>query len=625
MAEAYLEKEESVSSQSRDVTVSLQQGIGKGHTSRVAEAHDSGQGAEQRSPTEGQMSRDDVLQQMQSEIAYLRKCLDSRKRGRKSYAGSSSDSSEANLGGNEPPVFEPMRSVTRVSTSSGVRTKKQKEMKMPGTDGIYHDDGSDAMGKALRQIAKSPFGTRINRAKLPRRFGQPVFTMYNGRTDPVEHVSHFNQKMAVYLNNEALMCRVFPSSLGPVAMRWFDALAEGSLESFGELTRAFGARFITCTRIPKPLDALLSMSMREGETLKTYSDRYWEMYNEIDGHVENVAVRTFKVGLPTEHGLRKSLTMKAAVDMRQLMDWIDKYKRVEEDQMQSKGKMKVYPERKDLWGGGSKDKGHTTEDCRTLRDHLNQLVKAGKINHLLAKSDGKGGQQGTRRYWGHSPQPSLGTINIILAQPRGEFGKPSRVMTVQNSFGNEVIEESNQVVKRMRFSATPVLGFSDKDKKGTYQPHDDALVVTVRIGGYDVRRVLVDDGSGAEIMYPDLFNGLKFREEDLKKYGSPLVGFDGKQVIPREMIKLPVQVEGSEVQVNFIVVMAYSPYTAILARPWLHAMEAVSSTLHVMVKYPIRGNVGVLHGSQMVARQCLTSATIRTGQGSLAGEVLETS
>ncbi|XP_075673264.1 uncharacterized protein LOC142642701 [Castanea sativa] len=271
------------------------------------------------------------------------------------------------------------------------------------------------------------------------------------------------------------------------------------------------------------------------------------------------------------------------------------------------------------------DKGHTTEDCRTLRDHLNQLIKAGKINHLLVKLDGKGGQQGTQKYWGQAPQPSLGTINVILAQPKGKFGTFSRVMTVQNNCGNEVMEESNQADKRMKFSATPVLGFFDKDKDGTYQPHDDALVVTVRIGGYDVRRVLVDDGSGAEIMYPDLFIGLKLKDEDLEKYDHLLVGFNGKQVIPRGMVKLPVHVEGSEVQVNFIVVMAYSLYTAILARPWLHAMETVSSTLHVMMKYPMRGSVGVLHGNQMVARQCLMTATIRAGQGSVAREVFETS
>ena len=70
------------------------------------------------------------------------------------------------------------------------------------------------------------------------------------------------------------------------------------------------------------------MEMREGETLKTNSDRYWETYNEIDGNFEDVAVRTFKVRLPAEHELRKSLMMKSTLNMRQLIDHIDKYKRV---------------------------------------------------------------------------------------------------------------------------------------------------------------------------------------------------------------------------------------------------------------------------------------------------------
>ena len=79
------------------------------------------------------------------------------------------------------------------------------------------------------------------------------------------------------------------------------------------------------------MDSLLSLSMREGETLKTYSDKYWEMYNKIDGNFEDVAISTFKVNLPTEHGLRKSLTGKPVTSVRQLMNRIDKYKRVEED------------------------------------------------------------------------------------------------------------------------------------------------------------------------------------------------------------------------------------------------------------------------------------------------------
>ena len=89
------------------------------------------------------------------------------------------------------------------------------------------------------------------------------------------------------------MCKVFLSSLGPMAMRWFDGLREGSISSFKELTRAFRSQFVTCSRVPRPLDSLLSIAMREGETLKTYLDRYWEMFNEKDGDFDDVAIRMF--------------------------------------------------------------------------------------------------------------------------------------------------------------------------------------------------------------------------------------------------------------------------------------------------------------------------------------------
>ena len=79
------------------------------------------------------------------------------------------------------------------------------------------------------------------------------------------------------------MCKVFPFSVGPVAMRWFNRLEEGSIGSYEELIRAFRARFVMCSKVPRTLDSLLSMVIRDGDTLKTYSDRYWETFNEIDG------------------------------------------------------------------------------------------------------------------------------------------------------------------------------------------------------------------------------------------------------------------------------------------------------------------------------------------------------
>ena len=82
--------------------------------------------------------------------------------------------------------------------------------------------GNDVISRALNQIFRSPFTRRIEGRRLPQRFTQPMFTIYNGRIDPMEHVSHFNQRMVVHSKNEAFMCKVFPSNLGPVAIRWFD-------------------------------------------------------------------------------------------------------------------------------------------------------------------------------------------------------------------------------------------------------------------------------------------------------------------------------------------------------------------------------------------------------------------
>ena len=118
---------------------------------------------------------------------------------------------------------------------------------------------------------------------------------------------------------------------------------------------------------------------------------------------------------------------------------------------------------------------------------------------------------------------------------------------------------------------TPIT-FAKADLERMSQPHDDALVVTSRIGRFLVKRVMVDQGSGAEIMYPNLYKGLGLKPKDLSKYDTLLVGFDGKVVMLEGQIKLLVVTKGKEVKVNFLVVNAFSQYTAILGRPWIYAM-----------------------------------------------------
>ena len=119
---------------------------------------------------------------------------------------------------------------------------------------------------------------------------------------------------------------------------------------------------------------------------------------------------------------------------------------------------------------------------------------------------------------------------------------------------------------------------------------------------------MVDGGSAVEVIYPDLYKGLNLKLEDLMPYSSPLMSFDGKLVIPKGMIRLPIQTGLEIVEVNFIVMDTYSPYTAIVGRPWLHTLGAIVSSLHQKVKFPSRDQVLEIRGCQSTARQCVVAA-----------------
>ncbi|XP_075640245.1 uncharacterized protein LOC142611991 [Castanea sativa] len=222
---------------------------------------------------------------------------------------------------------------------------------------------------------------------------------------------------------------------------------------------------------------LLSMKMRAGETLRNYASQYWELYNEIGEGNEKIAMSTFQIGLPEESGLRELLTLKPPEDMRQLMRRIEEYKRLEDNQLQTKGKESIisYPRnngfnprhRKDLriqepgpaTGGVNatfkepvhhiidriknepyfkqpktmagdpsrrnqnlyctyhRDKRHTTEQCRVLKDHLEQLVKAGHLKEFLMETGNKETEQVDRLHRNPLPPP-LGVIEVIHTAPR---------------------------------------------------------------------------------------------------------------------------------------------------------------------------------------------------------------
>ena len=148
----------------------------------------------------------------------------------------------------------------------------------------------------------------------------------------------------------------------------------------------------------------------------------------------------------------------------------------------------------------------------------------GKIKTVAASFQWSGSQANSGSQRDIPSRPPLGIINVIFTAPGRTGSCPSRIMSVARLSSGD----TNQDPKRARVELPLVMGFSDKDKIGTIQPHDDALVITLRIEGYDVKRVMVDQDNAAEIMYPDFYKGLNLKAEDLTPYSSPLVSFKGR-------------------------------------------------------------------------------------------------
>ena len=164
------------------------------------------------------------------------------------------------------------------------------------------------------------------------------------------------------------------------------------------------------------------------------------------------------------------------------------------------------------------------------------------------------------------------------------------------------------IVPKMTRIDNPVVDFSEEDAQHLHHPHDDTLVVSIRIGDYNTHQVLVDNGSSANIFYYLVFQQMRINKEHLVPTNAPLVGFGGTKVYPLGAVTLPVTVGDYPQQIikdiTFLVVDYSSAYNAILGRPTLNSWKAITSTYQLMIKFPINYGVGEVRGDQIATREC---------------------
>uniref|UniRef100_A0A2N9IWV9 Integrase catalytic domain-containing protein n=1 Tax=Fagus sylvatica TaxID=28930 RepID=A0A2N9IWV9_FAGSY len=298
------------------------------------------------------------------------------------------------------------RSRPPLHIGKGPQTKEQTSRKTARL-GRQH-----AVWKALDLVSSSPFSRQIERAELLERYTAPCFEIYNGRTDPVAHIGRYQQSMALSRYNDPLMCRLFPSSLGEVALRW-------------------------------EMDALLTMKLEDNETIKEYSTRFWETWNDITmilGVTKRLRKMVVEPHRPQTVAQPKVITPKPStrsnnaakslstpsnfvaptfrafetVFKKPIYKLLEKIKR--EPFFVWPPKLLGNPALRDgkLYYTYHKDTGHMTENCHMLKVHLERLVSAGHLNQYVDTNlTNKKEPSQTARQPHSSGMASTGVIHVI--------------------------------------------------------------------------------------------------------------------------------------------------------------------------------------------------------------------
>ena len=214
----------------------------------------------------------------------------------------------------------------------------------------------------------------------------------------------------------------------------------------------------------------------------------------------------------------------------------------DEEALTYPGKLKGDPNRhsKDKYCRFHRDHGHDTADCYDLKQHIEALIKQGKLQRFVRKERANQPlQEQNPRRDNERPRPPIGDIRMIVGGTAvtgsSKKARKTYLKMVQNV-------QLTSTVSRIAQRESPIIEFSEEDARCLHHPHDDALVVSIQIEDYNMHRVLVDNGSSADILYYPAFQQMGISRERLVPTNAPLVGFGGTRVLPFGAVTLSVMV-----------------------------------------------------------------------------------
>ncbi|GAV59709.1 LOW QUALITY PROTEIN: hypothetical protein CFOL_v3_03240, partial [Cephalotus follicularis] len=227
-----------------------------------------------------------------------------------------------------------------------------------------------------------------------------------------------------------------------------------------------------------------------------------------------------------------------------------------------------------------RDHRHDTEECRQLKNQIEDLIRKGHLRKYVDR-DAPQGRRELRREEAPRKEEQQQQPRGVIHTISGGASSGGDHKNARKAYGRQslVVQQVHHNKRLKTGGDEEVITFSEADYEGVRLPHDDPVVITLLVELFTMKRILIDSGSSADILYKHAFDHLSIPADQLKPVKTPLV------------------------EMTFLVVDTPSPYNAIAGRPGLNLMEAIVSTRHLLMKFPTRFGVGEVRGDQQTARQ----------------------
>ncbi|KAJ9539548.1 hypothetical protein OSB04_032281 [Centaurea solstitialis] len=254
------------------------------------------------------------------------------------------------------------------------------------------------------------------------------------------------------------------------------------------------------------------------------------------------------------------------------------------------------------WCDFHDDHGHTTDECISLKKEISYLKSKGHLKGLIPE------EQGRPVSPVHTKVVNCITGGLeVCGLTYSAAKRHARDGPDEHPIPGEARSKTEKELDAMAIT------FDQDDTQGVHHKHHDALVIQLTIGNCSTKRILIDGGSSANVIFADTLKVMGIERSEIVRRSTTLIGFNGDPMNTLGEIILPVFAKGIDKQTKFNVVDYQSAYNVILGRPWIHEMKAIPSTYHQKIKFPSPWGIQEIASENKVARECY-KITMKTNQ-----------